>query len=58
MVLKIDDKVQTARSKEREYLVFTFFEKNQGMELELAGWIKLGPQPDKPDYIRGVVRYP
>lgn len=55
MVLQIDNQEQTAKRKEGEYLAFTFFEKSHGMELELAGWTKLGPQPDKPDYIRGVV---
>ena len=55
MVLQIYNQEQIAKRKEGEYLVFTFFEKNYGMELELAGWTKLGPQPDKPDYIRGVV---
>ncbi|MHC4640229.1 MAG: chemotaxis protein CheW [Planctomycetota bacterium] len=56
MVRQIDDQVKkTAKSQEGEYLAFTFFEKNHGMELEVAGWTKLGPQPDKPDYIRGIV---
>jgi chemotaxis signal transduction protein len=55
MVLQIDNQEQTAKRKEGEYLAFTFFEKSHGMELELAGWTKLGLQPDKPDYIRGVV---
>jgi chemotaxis signal transduction protein len=55
VVLQIDNQVQTAKSEQGEYLAFTFFEKNHGMELELAGWTKLGPRPDKPDYIRGIV---
>jgi len=55
VVRQIDDLEQTAKSKEGEYLAFTFFEKNHGMELEVAGWTKLGPLPDKPDYIRGTV---
>jgi chemotaxis signal transduction protein len=55
VVLQIDNQEQTTKRKEGEYLAFTFFEKSHGMELELAGWTKLGPQPDKPDYIRGVV---
>ena len=55
MIRQIDNQEQTANSKEGEYLAFTFFEKNQGMELELAGWTKLGLLPDKPDYIRGTV---
>ncbi len=55
VVLQTDCQVQTAKSKEGEYIVFTFFEKNHGMELEAAGWTKLRPQPDKPDYIRGDV---
>lgn len=52
---KIDSQEQTAKSKEGEYLAFTFFEKKHGMELEVAGWAKLGAQPDKPDYIRRIV---
>jgi len=55
LVLQIDGQVQTAKSKESEYIVFTFFEKNHGMELEFVGWTKLRPQPDKPDYIKGGV---
>jgi purine-binding chemotaxis protein CheW len=55
LVSKIDDQLKTAKSKEGEYLTFTFFEKNDGMELEVAGWTKLRPLPDKPEYIRGDV---
>jgi chemotaxis signal transduction protein len=55
VVLQVDSQEQTAKRKEGEYLAFTFFEKSHGMELELTGWTKLGPQPDKPDYIRGIV---
>ncbi|MHC4314695.1 MAG: hypothetical protein ACYSW3_19775 [Planctomycetota bacterium] len=55
LVSQIDGQVQTAKSKEGEYLTFTFFEKNDGMELEVAGWTKLRPLPDKPEYIRGDV---
>jgi chemotaxis signal transduction protein len=53
--LPIDGQIQTAKSKEGEYLAFTFFEKNHGMELEVAGWTKLRPLPGKPDYIMGDV---
>jgi chemotaxis signal transduction protein len=53
--LQIDSHEQTAKSREGECLAFTFFEKNHGMELEVAGWAKLGPQPDKPAYIRRII---
>ena len=53
--MQIDNQIHTSKGKEGEYLAFTFFEKNNGMKLEVAGWTKLGPRPDKPDYIRGVV---
>lgn len=55
VVLQTDCQVQTAKSKEGKYIVFTFFEKNHGMELEVVGWTKLRQQPGKPDYIRGCV---
>lgn len=53
LALQIVSQLQVAKRKEDEYLTFTFFEKNHGMELEAAGWTKLRPPPDKPDYIRG-----
>ena len=54
-VTQMDRQVQTAKSKEGKYLAFAFFEKNHGMELEFVGWAKLKPQPDKADYIKGIV---
>lgn len=55
LVSQTDGQVQPTRSEEDEYLTLTFFEKNDGMELEVAGWTKLRPLPDKPEYIRGDV---
>lgn len=55
LVSQGDGRVKTAKSEEGEYLTFTFFEKNDGMKLEVAGWTKLRPLPDKPEYIRGDV---
>ncbi len=55
LVSQIDGYKQAARGEEDEYLTLTFFEKNHGMELEVAGWTKLRPLPDKPEYIRGDV---
>lgn len=52
---QIDSYEQTVKSREGECLAFTFFEKNHGMELEVAGWAKLEPQPDKPAYIRKII---
>jgi len=54
-VIQIDGQVQTAKAKEGKYPAFVFFEKDHGMELEFVGWTKLEPQPDKPDYVRGLV---
>jgi len=55
VVTQIDRQIQAAKSREGKYLVFAFFEKDRGMELEVIGWTKLTPQPDRPDYIRGLV---
>ncbi|MHC4336924.1 MAG: chemotaxis protein CheW [Planctomycetota bacterium] len=52
---QIDRQVQKTKSREGKYLAFAFLEKDTGMELEIVGWTKLRPKPDKPDYIRGVV---
>jgi len=52
---QIDGQIQAAKSREGKYLGFAFLEKDDGMKLEFVGWTKLTPQPDKPDYIRGVV---
>jgi len=54
-VKQTDSQVQAAKNKRSKYLVFTFFEKCFGMELEVVGWAKLRPQPNKPDYIRGSI---
>jgi purine-binding chemotaxis protein CheW len=54
--LQIDRHVQVTNSREGRYLSFGFFEKDCGIELEFLGWTKLVPQPDKPDYIKGVVK--
>jgi len=55
-VIQIERQSQAAQRKEGKYLTFTFFERDHGMELEVVGWTKLRPQPDKPDYIKGVIR--
>ena len=52
---QIDSYARTVKSREGECLAFTFFEKNHGMELEVAGWAKLESQPDKPAYIRKII---
>ncbi len=52
---QIDRQVQRAKSREGKYLAFAFLEKDTGMELEIVGWTKLKPKPNKPDCIRGVV---
>jgi purine-binding chemotaxis protein CheW len=54
-VTQIDRQIQATKNREGKYLGFAFLEKDDGMELEVVGWTELTPQPDKPDYIRGVV---
>lgn len=54
-VMQIDRQIQAAKSREGKYLGFAFLEEDDGMELEVLSWTKLTPQPNKPDYIRGVV---
>ena len=54
--LQIDRQVQVTKSREGKYLSFGFFEKDYGTELEFLGWTELVPKPDKPDYIKGVVK--
>ncbi|MHC4497726.1 MAG: chemotaxis protein CheW [Planctomycetota bacterium] len=54
-ILEKEKEFQATESKNGKYLSFTFFEKNQGMELEVVGWTELTSRPDTPDYVRGVV---
>lgn len=38
-----------------ECLTFAIIEKDNGVELKVIGWKALSPQPDEPDYIKGVI---
>lgn len=55
VVIEFDKWQQASKNKKGECLTFAFFEKGHGMELELVGWTHLYPEPDKPDYFKGVI---
>jgi chemotaxis signal transduction protein len=55
MVLYTNEQARTVENEDDEYMIFTFFEKDLGMQLEFAGWARLETQPEKPGYVKGVV---
>lgn len=54
-LLPSNNYLKSTGKKEGEYLTLTFFERDYGMEVKIAGWTKLRPQPGKPAYIKGIV---
>jgi chemotaxis signal transduction protein len=54
-VMQIERRLQAVQSKNGRYLAFTFLETQRGMELTVVGWTTLRRQPDKPNYVTGVI---